>query len=74
MANIPIIDISSSDEQAARELLAAARDNGFAYIKNNHATGISVEDIQRMFDLVSWFSGIQTTSNSGPDPICLHIF
>ncbi|TKX22701.1 hypothetical protein C1H76_5089 [Elsinoe australis] len=55
MANIPIIDISSSDEQAARELLAAARDNGFAYIKNNHATGISVEDIQRMFDLSASF-------------------
>lgn len=53
MASIPVIDISDSNTDAATELLHAATDSGFLYIKSNEATGISAQDIQRMFALVS---------------------
>ncbi|KAF2225740.1 hypothetical protein BDZ85DRAFT_294196 [Elsinoe ampelina] len=60
MADIPVIDISSENEDAARQLLAAATDNGFAFIKNNDATGLSPSDIQGMFDLSASFFAAPT--------------
>ncbi|KAG8630970.1 hypothetical protein KVT40_000110 [Elsinoe batatas] len=60
MAEIPVIDISSGNTDAARQLLAAATDNGFAFIKNNDATGLSPSDIQSMFDLSASFFAAPT--------------
>lgn len=50
-AEIPVIDISHSNPDAAFQLLVAATDNGFVFIKNNDA-GIPAQDIDDMFDLV----------------------
>lgn len=55
MANIPIIDISAANKDAARQLLDAATDNGFVFVKPNHATGISTSEIEEMFDLSKAF-------------------
>ena len=53
MANIPVIDISDSNPNAAHQLLTAATDSGFAFIAANDATGLSAADIDGMFELVT---------------------
>lgn len=55
MVNIPVIDISDSNQNAARQLLDAATDNGFVFLEPNQATGISAGDIDDMFDLSKAF-------------------
>ena len=49
---IPVIDISPSNTNAARDILEAAAKFGFVYVENNEAAGIPSADIGRMFDLV----------------------
>ncbi|PNS19327.1 UPF0676 protein [Sphaceloma murrayae] len=55
MADIPIVDISGTDDVVAAQLLAAATDSGFAFIEGNAATGLSAQDVQSMFDLSASF-------------------
>lgn len=54
-AKIPVIDISATDEEeqakVARELVEAAVEHGFVYIKNQGAD-IPVESVENAFDLV----------------------
>lgn len=54
-ANIPLIDISASGEEAqakvAKELVDAAVEHGFVYIKNTGAD-ISADAVERAFQLV----------------------
>jgi isopenicillin N synthase-like dioxygenase len=52
-AHIPVIDISPSNADAARQIFKAASTNGFVYIENNRSTGISPAQIAEMFALVS---------------------
>lgn len=49
---IPVIDISATNDNAASELVDAASKYGFVFIKNNDA-GIAPGKISQMFDLVS---------------------
>ena len=58
--DIPVIDISSRNTNAASQLLAAAANNGFVFIKNNDA-GVEAKDIESMFNLVS---GVLIEGNS----------
>lgn len=55
-ADIPVIDISPSNKEAASQLLAAATDNGFVFVENNDTVGIAPTDIKDMFNLVSLIS------------------
>ncbi|QIW94840.1 hypothetical protein AMS68_000358 [Peltaster fructicola] len=48
--SIPVIDISTSNPAASRELLAAASTHGFVYVENNHA-GISPPLLDELFAL-----------------------
>lgn len=54
-ANIPLIDISASGEEAqakvAKELVDAAVEHGFVYIKNTGAD-IPADAVERAFQLV----------------------
>lgn len=51
-ANIPLIDLAGGDQlEVARQLVDAAAEQGFIYIKNR-GQDISVEDIDSIFDLV----------------------
>lgn len=52
-AQIPVIDISSSNIHAATQLLDAAANNGFVFIENNEAAAMPPKTVQNMFDLVS---------------------
>jgi isopenicillin N synthase-like dioxygenase len=49
-ADIPIIDISSNNGNAASQLLEAASGYGFVFIENGE-DGIPPKDIQHMFDI-----------------------
>jgi len=49
---IPVIDISPSNPNAAREVLDAAANFGFVYIENNEAAGMPASDVAGMFELV----------------------
>ncbi|KAI5250295.1 hypothetical protein E4T43_00357 [Aureobasidium subglaciale] len=50
-AQIPVIDLSSSNPHAATQLLDAAANNGFVFVENNDATGMPPAKIDNMFDL-----------------------
>jgi isopenicillin N synthase-like dioxygenase len=51
-ANIPVIDISGDDQaRVAKELVAAAIEHGFVYIKNT-GKDIPVEAIDEAFAMV----------------------
>lgn len=50
-ANIPVIDISSSNIHAAKQILEAASTWGFVYVKND-GTDISYDDLRQMFHAV----------------------
>ncbi|KAI5275775.1 hypothetical protein E4T47_01397 [Aureobasidium subglaciale] len=50
-AQIPVIDISSSNPHAATQLLDAAANNGFVFVENNDAAGMPPAKIDNMFDL-----------------------
>ena len=52
---LPSIDISPANPLAAPQLLEAATKHGFLYVANNAATGISPDDIDRLFDLSKAF-------------------
>lgn len=58
-AKIPVIDISPTGEEAqakvAQELVEAAIEHGFVYIKNRGAD-IPIEAVGNAFDLVGFFS------------------
>lgn len=55
-AKIPVIDLASKDEaQVAKDLVDAAVEHGFVYIKNQ-GNDIPVDAIDGAFDLVSLFS------------------
>lgn len=56
MANIPVIDISPSNPEAAKQLLTAAEGNGFLFVEANAATGITAGEIDDMFALVRFLS------------------
>ena len=51
-ADIPVIDISPSNPEAAKQVLAAAENNGFLFIENNAAAGMPPAKVDEMFDLV----------------------
>lgn len=54
VANIPVIDISDDTQdqaQVAKELVEAAIEHGFIYIKNT-GKDIPVEDVDKAFELV----------------------
>jgi isopenicillin N synthase-like dioxygenase len=52
VAQIPIIDLSAPDQrQVARDLVEAAVEHGFIYIKN-HGKDIPIETINQSFQLV----------------------
>lgn len=51
-ANIPVIDISGEPTDVARQLVAAAEEHGFLYIKNL-GDDIPAKDIDEAFSLVS---------------------
>jgi isopenicillin N synthase-like dioxygenase len=50
-ANIPIIDLSGDQDQVARQLVEAAEEHGFIYIKNS-GVDISPSEIDEAFQLV----------------------
>ncbi|KAK3378486.1 hypothetical protein B0H63DRAFT_248598 [Podospora didyma] len=50
VANIPVIDISGNQQQAAKELVDAAIEHGFIFIKNT-GQDIPVEAVDGAFDL-----------------------
>lgn len=52
-AHIPVIDISASNTDAAKQILDAAANNGFVFIENNAAAGMPPAKVIEMFDLVS---------------------
>jgi hypothetical protein len=52
VTTIPVIDISKSNDDTAREVLEAASTHGFLFIKNDGVT-IPPKDIDDMFKLVS---------------------
>ena len=55
-AKIPVIDISAPDvdqKDVARQLVDAAEEHGFIYIRNL-GRDISAADIDGAFELVSW--------------------
>lgn len=47
---IPVIDISASNPNAASQLLSSAATYGFVFVENNDA-GIPPADIKQMFEL-----------------------
>lgn len=49
---IPVIDISPSNPNAARDILDAAANFGFVYVENNEAASMPPAGVARMFDLV----------------------
>ena len=51
-ANIPIIDLAGDRDDVARQLVNAAEEHGFIYIKNL-GQDIAPKDIHGAFDLVS---------------------
>lgn len=51
-ADIPVIDISSSNPSAAHDIFEAAAKYGFVYVENNEAAGMPDADVLRMFDMV----------------------
>lgn len=53
IANIPIIDISGDDQaQVAKDLVEAAIEHGFVYIKNT-GEDIPAEEIDGAFEIVT---------------------
>ncbi|KAI4717234.1 iron/ascorbate family oxidoreductase [Aureobasidium sp. EXF-10727] len=50
-AQIPVIDISSSNPHAATQLLDAAANNGFVFVENNVAAGMPSAKVENMFGL-----------------------
>ncbi|THW09459.1 iron/ascorbate family oxidoreductase [Aureobasidium pullulans] len=54
-ADIPVIDISPSNPEAAKQILAAAENNGFLFIENNAAAGMPPAKVDEMFDLSKKF-------------------
>lgn len=48
---LPVLDISTIDDEAAARLVDSVSKYGFAYIKNNSA-GIPPADVDAMFKLV----------------------
>ena len=61
IANIPIIDISGDDQtQVAKDLVEAAIEHGFVYIKNT-GKDIPAEAIDGAFEIVTYY----TSSPSG---------
>lgn len=51
-ANVPIIDLSGDQDSVAQQLVEAAVEHGFIYIRNL-GKDISVADIDGAFELVS---------------------
>lgn len=54
-AQIPVIDISPSNPDAATQLLDAAANNGFVFVENNAAAAMPPATVKNMFDLVNIF-------------------
>jgi isopenicillin N synthase-like dioxygenase len=50
-ANIPIIDISGNQAEIARQLVEAAEEHGFIYVKNL-GKDIAASNINEAFELV----------------------
>lgn len=48
---LPVIDVTQTDEDTAKRLIDAVATHGFVYLKNNHEE-IPPSDIGEMFDLV----------------------
>lgn len=71
---IPVIDISEPSEQTARELLDAATDYGFVFIKSKDV-GFNADVIDHMFALVcqcpsnTHSCSSEIPSNGGANPI-----
>jgi len=55
--SLPIIDVSSSDSQTAKDILDAASRYGFVFIKN-YESYLSSEQITAMFSLVVLSTGV----------------
>ena len=56
---IPVIDVSSSNPDAASQLLSSAATFGFVFIENNDA-GIPPQDITKLFDVSKEFFAAPT--------------
>jgi isopenicillin N synthase-like dioxygenase len=65
-ADIPVIDISGSEDEVARQLVNAAEEHGFIYIRNI-GLNITPESIEEAFQLVS----NRSQSSSCNEPIIL---
>ena len=50
-SHIPVVDLSSTT--APQELLEAAANNGFIFIKYTDAIGLSPKDVDNIFEIVS---------------------
>lgn len=50
--DIPVIDISPTNPDAARHILDAACEFGFVYVENNQTAGMPPADVSRMFEMV----------------------
>jgi isopenicillin N synthase-like dioxygenase len=59
-ANIPVIDISPSNQQAPEQLLSAASKYGFVFVENNNKAGIPPQQITEMFELSKKFFAAPT--------------
>ncbi|KXT05342.1 hypothetical protein AC578_10949 [Pseudocercospora eumusae] len=57
---IPVIDISSRNAEAPKQLLAAARDYGFVFISNENEAGISPDLIAQQFRISKEFFALPT--------------
>jgi hypothetical protein len=49
---LPVIDVTSTDENTAKELIDAVVTHGFVYLKNNN-NEIPSANLENIFDLVS---------------------
>ncbi|GAB7347099.1 hypothetical protein MBLNU459_g3228t1 [Dothideomycetes sp. NU459] len=55
MVRIPVIDISTSNHNAATEMLSAAAEYGFVFVENNEAAHMPPKYVNEMFDLSKRF-------------------
>lgn len=52
---LPVIDVTNTNEDTARQLIDAVATHGFVYLQNNHEE-IPTKELNDVFDLVSRFN------------------
>lgn len=48
---LPVIDVTNSNDTTAKQLINAVTEHGFVYLKNNHGE-IPTNDLDELFTLV----------------------